>query len=163
MKHKRHIAKSVDNWTRIEAEYSGIYAHRLTEEIQKCKSDEDLKNLLLNSILDKYMFFYTKSNKPHLITKLMLEALNDKNFQFNTPSSRNNLLEQSIDHLVKGSGLLPTLYKIDQIWGSHASEDLLIYLYKQYYENFIPNQDHISWVNKYKPYYLLEGKPWKKN
>ena len=73
------------------------------------------------------------------------------------------ILEQSIDHLVKGSGLLPTLYKIDQIWGSHASEDLLIYLYKQYYENFIPNQDHISWVNKYKPYYLLEGKPWKKN
>src|SRR5699024_7716802 len=55
MKHMRHIAKEVDDWTRVEAEFSGDYAHQLTDAIKECNSDEQLKNIIISSILDRYM------------------------------------------------------------------------------------------------------------
>lgn len=160
MKHMRHVAKEVDDWTRVEAEYSGDYAHQLTEAIKHCNTDEQLKDLIVSSIIDRYMFFYTNSNRPHKLTKLMLDLLEQKDFHFESPSPRNNLLEQSIDHLIKGSGLLPTLWKVEQIWGDGTARELIYYFYKHFYEEFEPNDDHISWVNRYKALYLLEGKPW---
>nr|WP_289038872.1 hypothetical protein [uncultured Allobacillus sp.] len=162
MKHMRHIAKEVDDWTRFEAEFSGDYAHQLTDAINECSTDEQLKNLIVSSLLDRYMFFYVQSNRPHKITRLMLELLDEKNFHFESPSPRNNLLEQSIDHLIKGSGLLPTLWKVQQIWGDKTAQELLDYFHKQYYEEFEPNDDHISWLNKYKVLYQMEGKPWER-
>ena len=72
MKYYRHIAQVVDDWVRVEVEYSGDYAHQLTEQIKNCQTDEQLKEIILCSILSRYMFFYTKSNKPHKITKLMI-------------------------------------------------------------------------------------------
>ncbi|WP_034299972.1 hypothetical protein [Alkalibacterium sp. AK22] len=163
MKHMRHIAKKVDDWTRIEAEFSGEYAHQLTDAIRYCDTDEQLKNILVSSLVDRYMFFYTNSNRPHKITKLMLELLDDKDFRFKSPSPRNNLLNQSIDHLIKGSGLLPTLWKVQKIWGGETAKELSDYLFTKYYSEFKPTDDHLSWVNKYKPLYLIEGKPWKEN
>lgn len=163
MKYLRHIAKEVDDWTHVEAEFSGDYAHQLTNAIKECTTDEQLKNVILSSLIDRYMLFYVNSNRPHKMTRLMLELLDDKEFQFESPSPRNNLLEQSIDHLIKGSGLLPTLWKVQQIWGDSAAQDLMNHFYKQYYEVFEPNDDHISWVNKYKKMYLSEGKPWEEN
>lgn len=160
MKHMRHIAKEVDDWTRIEAEFSGDYAHQLTEAIKDCKTDKQLKDVIVSSIIDRYMFFYVSSNRPHKLTKLMLDLLDEKDFYFESPSPRNNLLEQSIDHLMKGSGLFPTLWKVQQIWGENTAKDLMDYLYQQYNEKFEPNDDHISWVNKYKQYYLNQGKSW---
>lgn len=159
MKHMRHVAKEVDDWTRVEAEFSSEYAHQLTDAIKECETDEQLKNVMVSSLVDRYMLFYVNSNRPHKITKLMLELLDNKDFQFKSPSPRNNLLEQSIDHLLKGSGLLPTLWKVDAIWGEKTARKLLLYLYKQYLD-FEPNDDHIHWVNKYKQLYLHQGKSW---
>ncbi|MBF2468050.1 replication initiation factor domain-containing protein [Listeria welshimeri] len=144
MKYMRHIAKEVDDWTRVEAEFSGEYAHQLTDAIRKCNTDEQLKNVIVSSLIDRYMFFYVNSNRPHKLTRLMLELLDKKDFHFESPSPRNNLLEQSIDHLIKGSGLLPTLWKVQQIWGDNTAQDLMDYLYKQYYDQFEANDDHIS-------------------
>ncbi len=127
---------------------------------KKCSTDEQLKNVIISALLDRYMLFYVNSNRPHKITRLMLELLDEKDFHFESPSPRNNLLQQSIDHLIKGSGLLPTLWKVQQIWGCNTAKELIDYLYKQYYEEFEPNDDHISWLNKYKTLYQLEGKPW---
>ena len=161
MKHLRHIAKEVDDWTRIEAQFSGKYAHQLTEAIKDCDTDEQLKNIIVSSILDRYMFFYVNSNRPHKLTRLMLNLLDEKDFYFESPSPRNNTLEQSIDHLIKGSGLFPTLWKIEKIWGNNTEKQFINYLYNKYYEEFIPNDDQTSWVNKFKNIYLIEGKPWK--
>lgn len=160
MKFLRHIAKEVDDWTRVEAEFTGAYAHQLTDAIKSCETDEQLKNLILSSILDRYMFFYTKSNRPHKLTRLMLELIDKKEFTFVSPSPRINILEQSIDHLIENSGLFPTLWKVEQIWGADASEELLDFLYEQYQANFKPNDDHNIWINKYKEVYQQDGKPW---
>lgn len=161
MKHNRHIAKEVDDWTRFEVQYSGRYAHILTQEIANCNDENELKDLLLNAILDKYMLFHTKSNRPHKITKLMLELLNEQDFRFSTPSPRDNSLAQSLDHLTKNSGLFSTLFKVDAIWGNGTSEELMEYLYEKYYSEFEPNKDHQHWVSNKKAYYQLKGKPWK--
>lgn len=163
MKFLRHIAKEVDDWTRVEAEFSSEYAHQLTDAIKQCNTDEQLKNVIVSSLIDRYMLFYVNSNRPHKMTRLMLELLDNKEFRFESPSPRNNLLEQSIDHLIKGSGLLPTLWKVQQIWGDRTSRDLMDYLYERYNNEFEPNDDHISWLNKYKNLYLIEGKPWEEN
>ncbi|WDF05490.1 hypothetical protein [Shouchella hunanensis] len=124
MKFMRHIAKEVDDWTRVEAEFTGEYAHQLTNAIKDCSTDEQLKNVIVSSLIDRYMFFYANSNRPHKITRLMLDLLEKKDFHFESPSPRNNLLEQSIDHLIKGSGLLTTLWKVQQIWGDNTAQDL---------------------------------------
>ncbi|MCY7621374.1 MULTISPECIES: hypothetical protein [Bacillus] len=163
MKYLRHIAKEVNDWTRVEAEFSGEYAHQLTDAIKECGTDGQLKNVIVSSLIDRYMLFYVNSNRPHKMTRLMLELLDDKEFHFESPSPRNNLLEQSIDHLIKGSGLLPTLWKAQQIWGDNTSRELMDYLYGRFEEEFIPNDDHVSWINKYKNLYLIEGKPWEEN
>lgn len=161
MKFMRHVAKNVDDWTRLEAEFSGSYAHQFTDAIKNCNSDQELKNILLSSILDRYMFFYTKSNRPHKITKSMLKLLDKKNFQFESPSPRSNKLEQSINHLVTNSGLFPTLWKTEQIWGDETSIELLLFLYEFYKEHFEPNDDHEKWISNFKNVYVTDGKPWK--
>lgn len=167
MTHMRHEAEQLDDWVRYEAEYKGRYAHQLTDAIQNCKTDDDLKNIIVSSIIDRYGFYYTKEsksgkmNRPTRETKKMLELLNNNEFKFESPSPRNNLLNKTLGYIQKNSGLFPLLWKADQIWGDGTYKELLKWLGEQYYSNFEPNDDHIAWVNQYKALYQLEGKPWK--
>lgn len=163
MKFLRHEAKLADDWIRFEAEFKGSYAHQLTEAIRNCKTDEDLKNTIINSILNRYSLYYTKSNKPHLTTRMMTELLDKNDFQFISPSPRLNKLEQSLDYLMESSGLFPVLWKVDQVWGNDTSIELIKFLIDSYKDKFKPNQDHIFWVSKYTEIYRQEGKPWVKD
>lgn len=160
-KHNRHEAKQLENWIRFEASFRGEYAHQLTEAIKECKSETDLKDVLVSAFLEKYSFYYTKSQRPTPETKAMIDLLNKKDFKFESPTARNNLLAQSIDYLINSSGLFPILWKVNQIWGKGTDHELLELLYQEYHDNFEPNDDHIAWVNKYKLLYQNEGKPWK--
>ncbi|MFW3479343.1 hypothetical protein ACSHWD_07950 [Aerococcus urinaeequi] len=166
MTHLRHEAEKLDDWVRYEAEYKGRYAHQLTEAIENCKTDGELKDIIVSSILDRYGFYYTKDskkgkpNRPTKETKKMLELLNNNDFKFDSSSSRNNMLNQTLNYIQKNSGLFPLLWKADAIWGYGTYKELLEWLGDQYYSSFEPNDDHISWVNKYKNLYLVEGKPW---
>ena len=161
MKYLRHIAKECKDWVRLEAEFSSDYAHQLTFMFKNCKDDEELKNIILSSILDKYMFFYTNSGKPTKITRLMLKELDNKNFSLESPSPRNNSLEKSIDYLIKGSGLFSTMFKIQVIWGKCAVNEFIEYLKSEYENNYKPNNDVTIWINKNEESYLKQGKPWK--
>lgn len=166
MSHLRHEAEKLDNWVRFEAEFKGQYAHQLTAAIKKCKTDEDLKNIIVGSILDRYGMYYTKeskngdANRPTKETKKMMELLSDHSFRFNSPSPRNNTMAQTIDYIQKNSGLFPLLWKAKEVWGTGTDKELLDWLFNQYYSGFVPNDDHIGWVKKYKALYQKEGKPW---
>jgi hypothetical protein len=164
MKYLSHIAKSEDtkDWVRVEAEVKGKYAHQMTEAIRECQTDNDLKNLILSSILDHYSFYYINSRQPHKITKLMLEMLDNKDFRFYSPSPRDNTLMKSIDHIIRGSGLLSTIYKIDEIWGRQGVKAFMNYI-KYEYLNFEPNDDHRAWVRKRRNWYRNRDMPWKIN
>lgn len=164
----RHVAKELDDWIRFEAEFKGDYAHQLTDAISNCETDLEVKDVIVGAILDRYGIYYTKIpksgkvNRPIPETKKMIALLDDKNFSFSTKSSRNSLLSQSIDYIKDYSGLFPLLYKVKEIFGDNVDLELLEYLFQEYYENFIPNDDHIYFVNKYKELYKKEGKPWLK-
>jgi|SRR3712207_3453392 len=161
VKYNRHIAKKCDNWVRVEAQIKGKYAHQLTNIIKECCDDVQFKNLILSSILDRYMFFYTETQEVHKITMLMLELLDEKNFSFKSVDSKNNVLERTIEYLKESSGLYPTLYKICDIWGEEEIYDFFNYIINDFKKNFNPNSDHITWLNKYKSLYIKEKPPWK--
>lgn len=159
MKYLSHIAKKCKDWVRLEAEFSSDYAHQLTELFKNCEDDEELKNIILSIILDRYMFFYTGSGKPTKLTRLMLQELDNKDFELESLSPRNNSLERSIDHLIKGSGLYSTMYKIYMIWGEDELIEFLEFLYERFKE-YEPNNDVFIWLNKNKESYKIQGVPW---
>ncbi len=157
----KHIAvrEDIKDWVRVEAEIKGHLAHQFTEAVINCQSDNDMKDLILSSILDHYAFIYTKSRKPHKVTRLMLDLLDEKSFRFYSPSPNDNSLIRSINHIIIGSGLFPTIYKIGAIWDIEGINEFIDYLIGEY-GKFIPNSDHIYWVKKHYQQCKLEGKPW---
>ncbi|EHI74449.1 putative phage replication protein [Streptococcus criceti] len=157
---ERNINKKVESWIRFEVEFKGKFAHQLTLALFDCQSDNEAKNIILSAILNKYLFFYTKSNKLHKISKLMLEQLEIGAFSFTTSKITNNSLEKSIQYLIRGSGLLALLWKVDQIYGQGSSQKLLDHFYRIYKHTFKPNKDHLSWLNKYQHELKDTKEPW---
>lgn len=128
--------------------------------LKVCESDQEFKEIILCSILDRYMFFYTKSNKPTEMTKLMLDELDELNFTMNLPSPRDNELDRSINYLTTNSGLFSVFYKIKFIYGEEGLEDFIMYLYEEFKHNYIPNDDVTNWLIKHKSNYINQSKPW---
>lgn len=153
-----HEAEKFDDWTRFEAVFKGEYAHSLSERLLEIGTDNELKILLISSFTDRYQFFYKNSGKQTVFTKKMLSLIHQTNFSFYSPSPRDNQLIQSIEHLLHGSGLFPTMYKINEIWGFDGLKEFKEYLMVEYavYE---PNEDVTRWINKYRHLYKKQGKP----
>ncbi|MGF3226754.1 replication initiation factor domain-containing protein [Facklamia sp. P12932] len=147
-----------NNWIRFEAVFKGSYAHDISDELKSIKSDVELKNLLVSALTDRYQFYSAKSNKLTAYSKSMLNLLDTKSFMFNSPSPRINLLEQSQQHILNGSGLFPYLFKIQHIWGEKGLKDCLTFLHNEfnYYE---PNNDVLLWLKKYSSFYKQQGYP----
>src|SRR5699024_11340038 len=87
------------------------FATRRSFDLRNCKTDEDLKNIKINSMLRRYSLYYTKSNKPYLTTKMMMELLDRDNFQFTSPSPRLNKL-RSEEHTSELQSRFDLIYSI---------------------------------------------------
>lgn len=83
-----------------------------------------------------------------------------KTFQFISPSPLTNLLEQSQNHILYGSGLFPYLYKVHNIWGDKGLSKCLSFLYNEF-EDYEPNDDVILWLKKYSIIYEKQGYPFR--
>lgn len=88
----------------------------------------------------------------------MLNLLSQRTFIFNTPSPRNNMLEQSQKHILNGSGLFPYLFKVWHIWGDEGLEKCTLFLQREF-ENYEPNEDVLGWLKKYAAIYIKQGRP----
>ena len=79
------------------------------------------------------------------------------NMKFNYLASiqaKDNDLKRSIEYIMKGSGLYPTLYKTLEVWGDGADRELFDYLFEQY-KNFyidtaVKNKDLVTWIKKHR-------------
>lgn len=151
-------AMSYTDWVRFEAVFKGAYAHDLSEKLETITSDYDLKNLLVSALTDRYQFYYAKSERITIFTKKMLHLLSQRTFMFNTPSPRNNMLEQSQKHILNGSGLFPYLFKVWHIWGDEGLKKCTLFLQREF-ENYEPNEDVLAWLKKYAAIYMKQGKP----
>ncbi|WP_206911400.1 hypothetical protein IGL98_003369 [Enterococcus sp. DIV0840] len=152
------IAINSESWIRFEMVVKGKYSHELTKAIMKIENEQDFKTLILSAITDRYRFLNAKTNELTFYSTEMISALSAKSFEFNTPSPRNNSLFSSINHIIKGSGLFPTLYKIQDIWGIDGLKDFWIFLDKCY-TLYKPNDDVNIWLKKNKNDYLAQGTP----
>lgn len=149
-----------NNWIRFEAVFKGSYAHDISAELENIKNNVELKNLLVSALTNRYLFYYAKSNKLTVYSKKMLNLLEKQTFMFSSPSPRMNLLEQSQQHILNGSGLFPYLCKVWDIWGDNGLKKCLEFLYEEF-ENYEPNDDVTLWLNKYSMLYKKQGYPFK--
>ncbi|SDR14570.1 replication initiation factor domain-containing protein [Virgibacillus salinus] len=153
-------ALQYSNWVRFEAVFKGEYAHNISDELKSIKKDVELKNLLVSALTDRYQFYYTKSNRLTTYSKSMLNLLDKKTFMFSSPSPRMNLLEQSQQHILNGSGLFPYLFKIRHIWGEKGLKECVAFLNEEF-NNYEPNDDVMLWLKKYSAMYTQQGYPFK--
>lgn len=135
------------SWVRFEAVFLGKYAHELTEIIMNT-DDDKLDDLIANKIAEKYRF-YDKDNEEYTcFTKALLEEFKDDFQRLHLGSPRNNELISSLLHIINGSGLFPTMYKCDGIWGDETAKILLEYLYAIYKKEYEPNEDVLYWLSR---------------
>lgn len=133
-------AMSCESWTRFEASYRGDYAHQIGAALLSIGSEAELSSFIAAKIADKYRFLNTGTAEYTDYTNDLLHIAESSNANaLRSENPQNNSLQQSIDYLKKGSGLFPTLYKIEQIWGADATIELWEYLYLLYKTEFEPD------------------------
>lgn len=137
------------SWVRFEAVFKGDYAHQLTKIIMETE-EENLKDLIADKVTEKFRFYDLERKRYTDYTTALLEKCNKTFCRLRLESPRDNDLVSSLLHLINGSGLFPTLYKCDKIWGKDTSVTLLRYLHDIYINGYEPNEDVLLWIKKHK-------------
>jgi len=153
-------AQDCSTWIRFECEFKGMYAHQLTEELLNIQSDEELANLIANTILQKYSFFYIvdgERDTPTEYTQAIIDCVTNNRCILSSSRPMNYELAKSLEYLFNNSGLPTTLYKIKNIYGENAL-DVFFDFTKQYLKLFRPNKTCDSWLKANKDL-LLENEP----
>lgn len=142
-------ALNTNSWVRFEAVYKGDYAHQLTDIIMETE-EEKLIGLIADKVTEKYRFYDSENEEYTNFTTALLEKQKGTFPHLRLESPRDNDLFNSLIHLVNRSGLFPTLYKCDDIWGNESSKTLLNRLYDIYKDDYAPNDDVRLWLKKHK-------------
>lgn len=146
-------AMDCNSWTRFEASFKGDYAHQITEQLKSVDSEVALSQFIASKICDKFRFLDVRENTYTDYTQdLLLLVCNSSYSALRTENPKNNSLNESIAHIISGSGLFPVCYKVGKIWGVRAEKELLQMLYELYdrhYRNEFDKKPHIqSWLKK---------------
>ena len=142
-------AMNTESWVRFEAVFRRDYAHQLTDIIMRTE-EEKLADLIANKVSEKYRFYDLESGKYTDFTTALLEKAEGVFPRLRLESPRDNDFARSLKHLVTGSGLFPTLYKCDDIWGNGSAKELLKCLHDIYKNGYAPNDDVRLWLKKHK-------------
>ena len=126
-------ALACDEWTRFEISYRGSYAWQVGDGLLNINSDIELSQYIAAKITDKYRFYVVADDDYSEYTNDLLDIVDNNSYSaLRSEKPKNNSLRESVAHLIKGSGLFPTLYKVGSIWGDDAEIELLKYLYNIY-------------------------------
>lgn len=132
----------------MEASYKGTYSNQILALLLTISNANELSQLIVNKMIDKYGFYNSEDDLPIPFTKDLF--VGSGHFpELESLSSRNNYLLATISYLLKGSGFYPLLKKIEEIWGVEARNHFIIRLIQEYEWNYIPNQDVELWLNKF--------------
>lgn len=143
------------SWIRHEAVFKSIYAHQITDELLNITSPIELQSFIAQKITEKCRFYDTSTNKEMKCTRALLYIMGNMKFNYLASiQSKDNDLKRSIEYIMKGSGLYPTLYKTLEVWGDGADRELFDYLFEQY-KNFyidtaVKNKDLVTWIKKHR-------------
>ncbi|MCA9765312.1 MAG: replication initiation factor domain-containing protein [Carnobacterium sp.] len=144
-------AKKCNDWVRFEVVYKGNYAHQMTNLLlNSIETPDDYQSLIANKILEKFTFYDSDTEQLTFYSNELTKVVNNEFSALKSSPSRDNNLMRSIDYLTNSSGLNPTIYKINNIWGEHAVLLFFNYLYKYYSSIYEPNDDTKVWIEKRK-------------
>ena len=144
-------ALACEDWTRFEAVFKGDYAHQLTDQLLSVKSEDEYLTLIANSFLQKFDFREVENGvvqNEAEFSEMLYDALKQGDFALHAPTSRNFDLIRSIQYLLNGSGLYPTLFKIREIWGYEGVSEFVNRLIMSL-DTYEPNRDCLSWIAKH--------------
>lgn len=162
-KNGNHFQKAIQtqNWTRMECILRNEYAHQLTDELLGITSNDEYANLIACVLLQKFRFMYIndlgKADCETEYTQLLIECISNKNFVLKAPCSRNYEMAKALKYIFYGSGVMSTLFKIQDIWGDEAISLLLDFI-KEALLEWEPNEDCRYWLSKNKSDYQLNHK-----
>ena len=126
-------ANKCRSWIRFEAVYKGSYAHSISETIlSECMDAVSFNKFIAHIILQKYRFADVNGKYTRYTTDLLAVADGKIFPSLVCVSPRDNALRQSIQHILCGSGLFPTIYKIEKIYGEDAKQEFALFLYQNY-------------------------------
>lgn len=153
-------AKNCNNWVRFEASFRQKYAHQIGEDILRCNSNSELAGLIFRRMTDKYQFYHN-NGKPWILTKVML-AYSDSNCDLlqSQPSRKNELVTTYL-YLLKSSGLLSFMFKIQNIYDDPVIDEFFFATYQYFEKEYQPSKDTLSFLHKNRQKLLNEPKPWK--
>lgn len=137
------------SWVRFEAVFKGKYAHQLTDIIMET-GEGKLNDLIAGKVMEKYRFYDLENQKYTSFTTALLGKSKGAFPCLRLESPRDNEFINSLKHLVHGSGLFPTLYKCDEVWGDGSSMALLECLHDIYKDGYAPNDDVRLWLKRHK-------------
>lgn len=158
----KNFYEKFESVIRFEQKLKGKLAHQASERILTIKTDADLKNFIISSITNKYRFWDVSSQKYRLETKVMLDAIDEKNFEFEPMESRANSLEATRLYLMNNSGLFTYLHKLNDIYGDNVAFEGMDDLFNQFKQSS-PNESVNKWLSKYKLIYEEQPKPWEES
>lgn len=127
-------ALACDDWTRFEVSYRNTYAHQISADlldIGKRYDHEDEESAgiyvryLASKILDKYRFKIVDTGEMASFTQTLQDLAEGGDFQaLRSERPENHTMRQSTNHLCRQSGLMPLLFKVENIWGADAIDDI---------------------------------------
>lgn len=145
---KFHKALNCKNWVRFELVLRHEYAHQMSDYLSRIYTDIAFANLIASVILQKLRFMKMKNGVVDIETdysQMLVDCINNNSYVLKSSVTKNYDLAKNIEYLYKGSGIMQTLYKIETIWGTNATEELLQYLLNSL-DKFEPSKDCSYWL-----------------
>ena len=138
------------DWTRFEGVFRSDFAHQITDELLRIRTDSEYVSLIASMIVQKFQLIYIDDGVIDVeteYTQLLIDAITNQTLILSSPSSRNHDLAKSLAYLLEGSGAITTLYKIKEIWGEDALYEALAVI-ASHTINDKPNNDCRYWLQK---------------
>lgn len=125
-----------EEWIRFEAVFKGRYAHSIADTLIRVPMNEvEFTKYIAKTIVEKYRFYNVLKEQYTKFSRELLKVAEGCTCErLRSESPRDNALKQNIMHILHGSGLFPTIYKIENLYGKDAVENIISFL-RMYYKN----------------------------
>lgn len=135
-----------NDWVRFELEAKHDYAHKLTTALLDTKNDIEYKEIILDFIIQKYFFVTANNNAPAPFLQQLIDMKNDQEITlFKSVNTKNTELSKNLLHLLRTSGTVTTLYKINAIWGNAGLKKCMDTI-TEIIKTHQPNQDCVRFL-----------------
>lgn len=142
-------ALKCNDWIRFEGVFRNEYAHQLSEALMNIKTDDEFGNLIASTLYQKYLFMKVDdgvASVPTEYTQMLIDCVYNSSFRLRASLTRNYDLARNIAYIYYGSGIMNTLFKVNEIWGVDAVIWILESIVERLQDNFKTNEDCRYWL-----------------